>query len=690
MLDLCARFADHLRVRIPLGLRLFWGVVGVALAAFVVRSVFWPGSLSNLFDVGVSTFLLAAGASSCLLRAALVKEDRAPWLVAGLGMAVWTVGDTYWSLFLAHDPDAPFPSLADPLYLLQYPAFYAALLLLVRSRDRLVSRGLWLDGAIGALAMGAVVAALAIDPIIAGTTGTGLAVATSLAYPIFDLVLLCLVIGVFGVSGWRPGRAWALLGAGFSATAVADVVYFLQLNKGTYTEGTVLDIFWPLGSLLIGLAAWQSAAAERDISLESSRVVAVPFFSGVVALGLLMYDHFDRLGGVAVGLTGATLALVTLRMAMAFRDRDRMLSQSRQEAMVDALTGLRNRRCLMADLERDLPSATLARPLALLLFDLDGFKHYNDSFGHTAGDALLARLGQRLAAAVADCGAAYRLGGDEFCALVAPGARIDAISAVCVAALAERGEGFSVTTSFGVALVPEEADSPMAALKLADRRMYAQKGGERSAAGRQSRDVLLRTLSERQPELHAHLRGVAELALEVGREMAMPPEALDELARAAELHDVGKVAIPDEILQKRGSLDEAEWAFVRRHTIIGERILLAAPALRPVAGLVRSSHERWDGAGYPDGLAAEEIPIGARIVSVCDAFDAMTTDRSYRSAVSAEAALQELQDCAGTQFDPDVVAAFARVASGPGGATEADPSAGSASHPGRTAPSPRA
>jgi diguanylate cyclase (GGDEF)-like protein len=330
----------------------------------------------------------------------------------------------------------------------------------------------------------------------------------------------------------------------------------------------------------------------------------------------------------------------------------------------------------MADLERDLPSATQARPLALLLFDLDGFKQYNDSFGHPAGDSLLSRLGQRVAAAVQDSGWAYRLGGDEFCALVAPGARIEAIASACVAALAEHGEGFNVTTSYGVCLIPEEANSPVDALKLADRRMYAQKGGGRSAPGRQSRDVLLRTLSERQPELHAHLRGVAALALEVGRELEMTPEQLDELGRAAELHDVGKVAIPDEILTKAGDLDEAEWAFIRRHTIIGERILLAAPALRPVAGLVRSTHERWDGGGYPDGLVAEEIPLGARVVGVCDAFDAMTSKRSYRSQVSADEALAELQACAGTQFDPAVVEAFTRVR------------AGTSSRPERRAPSP--
>jgi two-component system, cell cycle response regulator len=133
------------------------------------------------------------------------------------------------------------------------------------------------------------------------------------------------------------------------------------------------------------------------------------------------------------------------------------------------------------------------------------------------------------------------------------------------------------------------------------------------------------------------------------------------VARAAELHDLGKIGIPDEILDKPGPLDEVEWSFMRRHTTIGERILMAAPALRLVARLVRSSHERWDGRGYPDGLAGERIPLGARVVCVCDAFHAMTSDRSSRRAMSRSDALAELRRCAGTQFDPAVVDAFCRV-----------------------------
>jgi HD-GYP domain-containing protein (c-di-GMP phosphodiesterase class II) len=128
---------------------------------------------------------------------------------------------------------------------------------------------------------------------------------------------------------------------------------------------------------------------------------------------------------------------------------------------------------------------------------------------------------------------------------------------------------------------------------------------------------------------------------------------------AAELHDVGKVAIPDAILNKPGPLNEDEWAFMRRHTLIGERIVAAAPALCGVAKLVRASHERWDGGGYPDGIAGENIPLGARIVAVCDAYDAIVADRPYRGARSSAAALAELRRCAGTQFDPAVVEAFA-------------------------------
>jgi HD-GYP domain-containing protein (c-di-GMP phosphodiesterase class II) len=168
-------------------------------------------------------------------------------------------------------------------------------------------------------------------------------------------------------------------------------------------------------------------------------------------------------------------------------------------------------------------------------------------------------------------------------------------------------------------------------------------------------------MQARQPGLTDHTSQVSRLAVSVARRLNMEAEQIDELARAADLHDVGKVAIPDAILQKPGSLDPEEWDMIRQHTILGERILSAAPALRPVARIVRSSHERWDGDGYPDGLAGEEIPLAARIVAVCDAYDAIISVRCYRSARSPAAARQELLREAGRQFDPVVVAAVLKA-----------------------------
>jgi len=361
--------------------------------------------------------------------------------------------------------------------------------------------------------------------------------------------------------------------------------------------------------------------------------------------------------GLLAGLGTAPLAMLAVALvlmalaAVALRASRRELQSA---ATSDALTGLSNRRRLFADLER---STARGDDALLLLFDLDGFKSYNDTFGHLAGDALLARLGHALARALEGRGRAYRLGGDEFCVLARPEGRAQ-LELAATAALSEHGDGFAVSASYGAVAIPAEASLAEDAMRLADQRMYAQKTSARASAGRQSTDVLLRVLAERHPDLEGHLDGVSRHAVAVGQRLGLDDEALDQLRLAAELHDVGKVAIPDAIIHKAGPLDESEWAFLRRHTLIGERIVAAAPALGPVAKLVRASHERWDGTGYPDATPGHDIPLGARIIAVCDAYDAMVSDRPYRRGRSATAAVDELRRCAGTQFDPAVVDAF--------------------------------
>ena len=345
----------------------------------------------------------------------------------------------------------------------------------------------------------------------------------------------------------------------------------------------------------------------------------------------------------------------------------------REQARTDALTGLGNRRQLTSDLGATLERATPDNAAVLLLFDLDGFKGYNDTFGHLAGDQLLARLGHKLAAAAAPGGRAYRLGGDEFCALIdlSDVEDLDRLIEHTRSALTETGEHFAVGASLGTVVLPHEADSPDHAIQLADQRMYAAKHSRSAGPRDQARNVLMRAMQARQPDLDEHAGEVATLAIRVARRLGLTGETLDEIARAAELHDVGKVGIPDAILTKPAPLDDTEWQYMHQHTILGERILNAAPALRPVARLVRSSHERWDGTGYPDRLSGQGIPLGARIIAVCDAYEAMTADRPYRQALSDPTARNELRANAGTQFDPAVVAAFLDASDTPERPTQA-------------------
>ena len=347
---------------------------------------------------------------------------------------------------------------------------------------------------------------------------------------------------------------------------------------------------------------------------------------------------------------------MVVALVLMFRENRSLQAGNRSEARTDPLTGLANRRQLMEDLAQLTEAGSDPRVFAL--FDLDGFKSYNDSFGHPAGDSLLAELAERLQTAVAPDGCAYRLGGDEFCIVAPRTHHAREPIATASAALSAHGEGFTIGSSSGVVFLPQEAGDAGAALRLTDRRMYAAKSRRPRSAERQMRNVLLRVLREREPELDRHLRSVAQLAIELGQTIHLDAEQLDEVARAAELHDIGKIAVPDAILHKRAPLNSAEWEIMRNHPLIGERILLSAPAMTPVAKLVRSTHERWDGGGYPDGLAEEEIPLGSRLIAVCDAFVAMTESRPWRTPLTFEAAASELQRCAGMQFDPALVASF--------------------------------
>jgi diguanylate cyclase (GGDEF)-like protein len=636
------------------------GGLGILLLHYTVD--FGGHRLDGLFNDGVYNVLMFGAALTVLTRGALVRAQRRAWLTMGAGVLCWSLGELYYSLYVEGGAATGGGiSLADPLFLAFYPCCYVALVLLVGAHLRERRVGMWLDGAIGGLAAATVAAALILPPILAGAHGSIESVAVLLAYPIGDLLLLVFAIGAIGMTGWRPGRVWLPIAAAMIANAVADSLYLYQEATGSYRAGTWLDALWPAAAILLAIAAWTPWPEPTRRRIEDWRMISVPALSLLVALGVLVFGslHHD-LTLPALILATATVLAVSLHLMLTVRENLAMLVGSRQMALTDPLTGLGNRRLLIEDLHVACNLAGAGERWQLVLYDLNGFKRYNDTFGHPAGDALLARLSGKLEEVVAPYGTAYRMGGDEFCVLFgAADANPETIVQISLAALSEQGPGFAIGAAHGVVSIPAEVADPAAIMQLADQRLYRRKEETReSSAVHQLRDVLLQAFQERYPDLQEHQRGVGALVLAVGRRLGMMGEELDVLARAAELHDVGKIAIPDAILHKPGPLDADEWRFMRRHTILGERILMAASALRPVAKLVRASHERFDGGGYPDGLAGEAIPLGARIIFVCDAYDAMTSNRSYSSAVTHEQALAELHACAGTQFDPRVVEAF--------------------------------
>ena len=253
-------------------------------------------------------------------------------------------------------------------------------------------------------------------------------------------------------------------------------------------------------------------------------MLALPVALTLVALGMLVLDHYSELNGVALWLACGSVAMAVVRFALSFRENLRTLSSSETEALTDVLTGLGNRRALLVDLERVLADARRERPAVLALFDLDGFKGYNDSFGHPAGDALLARLGHNLAAAVAAGATAYRMGGDEFCLLAGD---LDGEPVRLVAraadALSERGERFEIGCSSGAVLIPAEADDAAGALRIADQRMYANKRGGRRNIDETAQDVLLRVAAEHDGALCDHIGDVAQHAERREPDTSTPP-----------------------------------------------------------------------------------------------------------------------------------------------------------------------
>ena len=647
-----------MRTRLPTiaPLTLAFSALALGIAFELLRAMTGLGgrSLDSLTTnwVYMAIELIAIGV--CAARSFRHRDHRRAWALMTVALVCWSTGDLLWAVWLDDVARPPFPSPADGLYLLMYPAMYAALMQLMRSQLRHAAASQWLDGAVVALAVAAVAAALVFSDVLATSNGRFVAEAVTVAYPVGDFILLMFVALAYTVAGWRPGRDWLTLGGGVVLMAIADIIDVDRVAGGLYVDSAPLNVLYLLAFSLLAVAAWAPPRSRSQRVREDPHTITLTFAAAAVALGLLIVAAFTRITPLAIGLAAGCLVAAAGRSALTYLENAALLRARSHEAVTDSLTGLPNRRRLTTDLDEVIGERS--GTASLVFFDLNGFKLYNDTFGHLVGDALLARLASALQRVVGGHGCAYRLGGDEFCLLLDGSyPRHHQLIAAAASALSDHGRGFDVAPAFGVAIIPDEAVTARAALRLADERMYADKGRSHRAP---TRDVLMQLLNERTPGLLDHVSGVTTLTGAVAGRMRLDAEKLDETLRAAELHDIGKLAIPDEILEKPGPLTPDEWEFMKQHSVIGERILGVAPALVPVARLVRASHERWDGGGYPDGLAEDDIPLGARIVAVCDAYDAMVSERCYQRALTTHEALAELQRNAGTQFDPDVVDAI--------------------------------
>jgi len=443
-----------------------------------------PGAASALGDwVTPAVYILVGAIVSW--RALRSAEARQSWLIFAAGLLLYGLGNIVWTLWFEDMANPPIPSICDVAWLALYPCSYIGLIGLAQIRERRVPARLWLDALIAALGVSALGAAFLLGPVLDSVSGNTAAVMTELAYPLCDLLLVGIVVGVLALRSWRLDRLWGLLGAGFIALAAADLLYAVQVAGGATSPSGPTNFAYDLGVAALALACWQRSSSSGGGEAPGVPVLAIPAAFTSSALGLLVYDHFARLDLLALILALGTIVAGFARTGAAFIDV-RTLAATRHEALTDELTSLPNRRHFLGRLRREIAGTEAeGGQLALMIIDLDHFKELNDTLGHDAGDRLLREVGIRMRACLRTSDIAARLGGDEFGVLVCGAG--SAVAAETVAQKILRAIGapllidalsLRVTASIGIALYPEHAGDDRQLMQHADVAMYEAKAAQ--------------------------------------------------------------------------------------------------------------------------------------------------------------------------------------------------------------------
>lgn len=611
------------------------------------------------------------------------KGQKKFWLTLAIAGGFYLIADSIWLYYESIlNIEMPIPGLADVFYLLHGILFIKALLMLAyRSKGMFSSVQLLLDMIITTIAV-FTIGWHFFAPSLFYYRALDLGIMVSLIYIAISFSLAFGYIHIFlGKKITLNQGAGRLFMFGLGVYIATDIYYLYLNTNNIYFETRWIDPFWVVGLMYVGLSGLRSTFYFNEITeKEKSEIsrgepsvlnilrLSVPYISVVYLIYELITD-VEHINSLVIGLC-LVFVLIMIRQVMVLVQNRRLIDSLKEanESLTylnrfNRLTGLYNRSFFDEELQRLQSSDKL--PISIMVCDLDGLKIINDTMGHGKGDEILIKCSQILKGFMSEGYILARIGGDEFAAIMPQTNKLQA--EIIVKKIKERilehnkiNKELPISISVGVATTNESTYLEHL-LKEADNEMYNEKLIQKKSSKSQIIDSLMAALEERDHITEGHAHRVAEYCKKIGEKMGLPSSSLSKLSLLAQVHDLGKVGIPDNILFKNGSLTEEEWKIMKQHSEKGYRIAIASPDLVNIAELILKHHERWDGNGYPLGLKGEDIPIECRILAVVDSYDAIMSKRPYKEAKTSIEAIKELKRCSGTQFDPSVVQVFLQV-----------------------------